>query len=196
MNSATTSSAVQGSSGSATRVVTAALLIGCGTIFLPAGAMFTGRTFWGWPASGTYIAWERGFVIAAVLVSVGGFALLEHLLREAGEAILPRLAFVTYLVGAVVLISAEAAFIDNRAFVNSQLVLFIVLACLAQASYGLALVLSGLVTAWAGWATIAWNVGALALLALLSPRNMYYPAVHVVAPVILGVALLARRPHP
>jgi len=176
----------------AARKVTAALLIGSATIIVGAALMYTGRTFWSWPANFGYIAWERGFVIAAVLVSVLGLALLEQLLRDAGAVILPRLAFVTYLVGATVLISAEAFVIAGRGYLEPQIVLFVVLACLAQAAYGVALVQTGLVAAWVGWLTIAWNVGVLGLLALLFP-NVYYPVLHFIAPLIIGIALLPRR---
>ncbi|KRE22392.1 hypothetical protein ASG80_10720 [Agromyces sp. Soil535] len=169
-------------------------MIGSGTIIVGAALMYTGRTFWGWPANFGYIAWERGFVIAAVLVSVLGLALLEQLLRDAGAVILPRLAFVTYLVGAIVLISAEAFVIAGRGYLEPQIVLFVVLACLAQAAYGVALVQSRLVAAWVGWLTIAWNVGALGILALLFP-NVYYPVLHFIAPVIIGIALLLPRRH-
>lgn len=155
--------------------------------------MFTGRTFWGWLTETTFIAWERGFVIAAVLASVLGMALLEQLLHEVKTVVLARLAFVTYFVAAIVLIGAEAAFIDGRPFVSSQLILVVVLACLGQAVFGLALVRSPLVAPWAGWTTSVWNLGALVVLVLFSPQNMYYPAIHFVGPLIIGIALLAHR---
>jgi len=178
-------------SSATTRKVTAALLIGCGPLIVGAAVMYTGSTYAGWPANGAYITWERGFVIAAVLVSVLGLALLEQLLRDAGTVVLPRLAFVTYLVGAVVLIAAEAFVISGRGWVASQVVVFVVLACLAQAAYGVALLQSGLVAAWAGWSTIIWNVGILAV--LLLSGLIYVPLVHFVAPLIIGIALLSRR---
>jgi hypothetical protein len=51
---------------------------------------------------------------------------------------------------------------------------------------------TGLVANWAGWATIVWSIGALVVLSLFSPKDMYYPALHHVAPLIIGIALLQR----
>jgi hypothetical protein len=175
-----------------TRTATAALLIGGGVVFLGAALMFTGRTYWGWPATGAFIAWERSIVIVSVLMSVLGFATLELMLRSAGSVILPRLAFVTYLVGATVLISAESALIGGRPHVYAQIVTWMVAAFLAQAIFGVALVRSVLVPSWAGWSTVVWNLGIFALLAAFSPSDMYYPVVHFVAPIIIGIALLRR----
>lgn len=170
----------------------AALLIGGGVVFLSAALMFTGRTYWGWPATNAFIAWERSIVIASVLMSVLGFAVLELLLRSAGTVVLPRLAFVTYLVGATVLISAESSLIGGRPYVYAQIVTWMGMAFLAQTAFGVALVRTRLVPSWAGWSTIVWNLGIFAVLAAFSPSNMYYPAVHFVAPVIIGIALLRR----
>jgi hypothetical protein len=49
---------------------------------------------------------------------------------------------------------------------------------------------------WAGWSTIIWNVGILAVLVLTSRYGMYYPVVHFIAPLIIGIALLSRRRAP
>ena len=72
--------------------ITVSLLILSGIVFLVAASLFTARVIWKWPSgqTATYLIWERGFVIAAVLVSVSGFALLEGLLRHAGETIFSR----------------------------------------------------------------------------------------------------------
>lgn len=172
------------------RRATAALLIGSGAVFLGVAVMFTGRTYWGWLASGAFIAWERSIVIVSVLMSVVGFAVLELLLRSAGAIALPRLAFVTYLVGATVLVTAESALIGGRPYVYAQIVTWMVLAFLAQAAFGVALLRTAIVPSWAGWSTIVWNVGIFALLATVSPGDMYYPGVHFVAPVLIGIALL------
>jgi len=176
----------------ATRRVAAALLMGSGTVFLAGALMYTGRTFWAWPADGAYVAWERGFVIAGVLISVGGFALLELLLREARAVIVPRLAFVTYFAGCIVLVSAEASNIFGRGLSTAQTTLFVVLAIVAQVGFGVALIVSRIVPTWVGWAVIVWNLGAGVLLFALSPSNVYFPFVHFVAPLLIGVALLTR----
>jgi hypothetical protein len=73
--------------------IPAILLIGSFIIFTVGGILFTGRTMWKWPVGQTpeYLRWERGFVVAALLVNVLGFVLLEGLLRSAGDLIISRL---------------------------------------------------------------------------------------------------------
>jgi hypothetical protein len=70
-------------------------------------------------------------------------------------------------------------------------VTFVVLALLAQAAFGGALLQTGLVAAWAGWATLIWNLGYLLIILIVRPREVYYPAIHCVAPLIIGITLLA-----
>lgn len=172
------------------RRATAVLLIGSGVLFLAVAVMFTGRSYWAWSTGGAFIAWERSIVIASVLMSLVGFAVLELLLRSAGAIVPTRLAFLMYLIGATVLVSAETALIGGRPYVYAQIVTWMILAFLAQAVFGVALLSTAIVPSWAGWSTIVWNVGIFALLVTVAPSDMYYPGVHFVAPVLIGIALL------
>lgn len=176
------------------RQVAAILLISGGIIFAVGGILFTGRTIWKWPIGQTpeFLRWERGFVIAALLVNVLGLVLLENLLRAAGDSLIARLAMVTYLIGAMVIVVAETSYLSNREWVYSQIVLYVVLALLAQAAFGVALLQTGLVARWAGWATIIWNLVWLVVLPIATPRDMYYPALHHAAPLLIGIALLMK----
>jgi hypothetical protein len=176
------------------RQIAAILLISCGLVFTVGGILFTGRAIWKWPAGQTpeFLRWERGFVLAALLVNVLGLVLLEDLLRAAGDSIIARLALVIYLIGAVVVVVAELSYLHNREWVYPQIVFHVVVAFLAQAAFGAALLQTGLVASWAGWTTIMWNLAWLLVLAIVSPRNMYFPALHHVAPLIIGIALLMK----
>ncbi len=175
------------------RRIAASLLIACGAIFAIAGILYSGRAIWKWPSGQTdhYLRWERGFVILAVLATALGLALLDDLLRAAGDVAVSRLGMVTYLVGAVIIVVAEASYIRNREWVYPQIVLYVVLAFLAQAAFGAALVHTGLVAAWIGWATIIWNLAWLLILPLASRRDLCFPVLHHTAPVFIGIALLA-----
>lgn len=179
--------------GVSTRTIAASLLILSLIVFGFGGALFTGRAFWGWQIDNSHMSWERGFIIAAVLATVLGLALLEDLLRTAGEPVLSRLGMVAYLIGAVVVIVAETAYLSRRDWMHSQIVLYVVLAFLAQAAFGAALLRTGLVAAWAGWATVIWNVGWLLIMLILRPNDIYFPVLHHVAPLIIGIALLTQR---
>lgn len=176
------------------RHLAASLLILSFVVFLVVGYLFTARIIWRWPAAQTdlHLRWERGLAITAFLISVLGFVLLEGLMREAGESVLARLAMAFYLVGAAVLVVAETAFLAQRDFVYPQIVAHVVLAFLAQAAFGAALLRTGLVTPWVGWATIIWNLVWLGILPLAFPRDMYFPWLHYIAPLAIGIALLQK----
>jgi hypothetical protein len=45
---------------------------------------------------------------------------------------------------------------------------------------------------WISWASITWNPAWLVVLTLLTPRNIYYPALHHFKHLLIGGALLRR----
>jgi hypothetical protein len=171
------------------------LLILSGLIFSVGGVLYAGRAILKWPAADTarYLMWERGFVIGSVLVNVLGLVLLEALLRAAGDGVVARLAMVTYVFGSAVVVVAETAFISRHEWVYSQVVVYVVLAFLSQAAFGAALLLTGFLPGWVGWATIAWNLAWLALLPFVSPADIYYPVLHYAAPLLIGIMLLQKQ---
>ena len=179
--------------GLSTRTAAASLLVLCFVVFTFGGVLYAGRAFLKWQIDETssHLIWERGFVIGGVLATVLGLALLEDMLRAAGEPVLSRLGMVVYLFGAVVVIVAETAYLGKRDWIYPQIVLYVVLAFLAQAAFGASLLQTGLVAGWVGWFTIIWNLACLVLLLIFSPRNIYFPVLHHAAPLIIGIALLA-----
>ena len=74
------------------------------------------------------------------------------------------------------------------------IVMCVVLAFLAQAAIGGALLQSRLLAAWIGWVTILWNLGWLVLLPGITPGDMYFPILHHLMPLLIGSALLRRAP--
>lgn len=179
----------------------ASLMILGFVVFGVGGILYTGRAMWRWPAAQTapYLLWERGFVIVAVLLTVLGLALLDDMLSRMSSAddfALARLGMVTYAFGAVIVVAAETTYLGKRESTRelnySQVVFYVVLAFLAQAAIGAALIQTELVAEWVGWATIIWNLAWLVILPIFSPRNIYYPVLHHVAPLIIGIALLAQ----
>lgn len=180
--------------GVSTRTAAASLLILCFFVFTFGGVFFAGRAFLKWEidATSSHLSWERGLVIAAVLTTVFGLALLEDMLRAAGEPLLSRLGMVAYLLGAAVVVVAETAYLGKRDWIYPQIVLYVVLAFLAQAAFGASLLQTGLVAGWAGWATLLWNLGWLLVMLIVRPRDLYYPVLHHVAPLLIGIALLIQ----
>ncbi len=182
------------SQGLSARTIAASLLILSFVVFGVGGVLFAGRAFLKWQIEETssYLIWERGFVILAVLATVLGLALLEDMLRTPGGTVLARLGMIAYLFGAVVVVVAETASLSKRDWNYPQIVFYVVLAFLAQAAFGAALLRTGLVVGWVGWATIIWNLGWLVVLPIISRRDIYYPVLHHVAPLLIGIALLAQ----
>jgi hypothetical protein len=160
-------------------------------IFLIGATLYTGRAIWKWPAGQThrYLIWERGLVIAALALAVLGFTQLEGLLEAAGDRILALSGMTLLLIGTAVVVYAETFFISRQEWVYAPTVAFVILAFLAQAAFGAALLLTGLLPAWIGWTTLLWNLGWLVILPIARPMDMYYPWLHYVAPLLIGIGL-------
>ena len=173
------------------RRLAAVLLIGCFGIFVVGGLLYTGRAIWKWPVAQThtYLLWERGWVIAAALVNVLGFVVLAGLLQDAGDTVIARPALALTVIATAVLLAAEGTFMFDRQWVWPQIVLYVALAFLSQAAFGLALLRTGVVPAWVAWATIVWNLGWPALFAIERPDDVYYPVLHHVAPLLINSRL-------
>ena len=168
------------------------LLILCAAVFLPAGILYTGRAIWQWPVaqSAAYLIWERSLVIAAALLNVMGFVLLAGLLRNAGDVLIAPLALTVYVIATAVLLSAEGAYLGSGQWAMSQVAVYVVLAFTVQAAFGVSLLQTGLLPAWVGWTALLWNLGCLAAFAVIRPDDIYYPVLHHVAPLLIGIALL------
>lgn len=168
------------------------LLVLSGLVFMFGGLLYTGRAIWKWPVGQTrrYLVWERGFVIAALLVAVLGFTLLERMLEAARDQILAPSGLALIWIGAGVALFAETFFVSRQEWVYASIVAFVVLNFLAQALFGAALLRAGFLPAWVGWAAILWNLGWLVALPIARPRDMYYPWLHYVVPLLIGIALL------
>jgi hypothetical protein len=175
------------------RTAAASLLVLSFMIFFIAGVLFTGRALWKWEIKNlsTYMLWERSLVIVPTVTTLLGFVLLSDMLNAGGDTSLARLGMTTYLFGAVLVVSAETSFVSKGEWNSVQVILYVILALLGQAAIGAALLQTGLAAAWVGWVTIIWNVGFLILFIIVRPREVYYPAIHFFAPLVIGLGLVA-----
>lgn len=178
--------------GVSERTIAASLLVLTFMVFEIGGILFTGRAMLNWQIENldAHMKWERSFVILPTLLTVLGFALLADLLRAAGDTYLAQLGIALYLLGAALVVVAETTFLHNGDWNYPQVVTFVVLALVAQAALGAALLQTGLVAAWVGWVTLLWNLGYLLIIVIVRPREVYYPAIHFVAPLLIGLALM------
>jgi hypothetical protein len=176
--------------------VAGVLLTSCFLIFMVGGLMFTARNgMAGQPAPNfVYLALERGFVMAAAVITAAGLLLFAALVGDRhSDALLPaRLAAATYAVAAALLLVAEAGHLRNGYLPYALIVAYVVPAFLAQAAIGAILLRTGFLPAWIGWAAIGWNIAWLVALAILSPGNSYFPVLHHAIPLVIGLALLRR----
>jgi hypothetical protein len=152
----------------------------------------------GAPPSHTFFLWERSFFMAAVILSAIGLVLLEGRLQNTDGRVLARTGATTYLIAGTLLVTAEAFRMslgdefEKRAY--ALFVIYVVLAFLAQAAVGGALLQSGILGAPIGWVTIVWNLGLLVVLSVITPEDIYYPIAHQIMPLVIGGALLWRAP--
>ncbi|MCA9875581.1 MAG: hypothetical protein KC441_18045 [Anaerolineales bacterium] len=174
-------------------VVAGWLLILSAIVFVPSGLLFTGRVILKWPLAQaqSYLYWERGLVMTAVLVATLGFILLERLLEDAGDKIFSPLAMTIFLVGTVLVLVAESFGLKLQDYMYTPIVVSVILAFIGQAIFGASILRTGLLPGWVGWATVIWNLAWLVILPIARPQDMYYPWLHYVAPLVIGIALLS-----
>lgn len=175
--------------------LTGMLLILSSVIFLMAAILFTIRFLWELPIGRTpsFFLWERSLVIAALLAALLSFTILKRVLEAAGDGILATMALVLFLVAAVLAVVAETISFPSDDIAYSPIVAYVVLSFLGQALFGMALLRTGLVPAWVGWVTVIWNLAMLVFLTASKPQDMYYPWLHYIAPLLIGIALLRKK---
>jgi len=157
------------------QVVTGWLLILSGILFVPGGLLFTGRAIFKWPTaqSQSYLTWERGLVMAAILVATLGLALLERLLEAAGDRMLAPAGIVLFLIGTSLVFMAETTTINRQEPIYAMIVVFVALIFLGEAGFGASILRTGLLPGWVGWATVLWNLAWLAILPIARPQDVY-----------------------
>ena len=176
-------------------LLTGMLLIFSSVIFLVAASFFTIRFILEMPVGNTpaFFLWERSLVIAALLATLLSFTLLRKVLEAAGDRMLASMALVLFLVAAILAVVAETISFPRENIVYPPIVAYVVLSFLAQAVFGMALLRTGLLPKWVGRATVIWNLGMLVFLLVTKPHDMYYPWLHYIAPLLIGIALLRKR---
>jgi len=174
--------------------LTGMLLILSSIIFFVAAIMFTIRFLWELPIgrSSSFYLWERSFVIASLLATLLSFTQLKRVLEDAGEGILASMALMLFLVAAALAVVAETLSFPSDAILYPPIVTYVILSFLGQAVFGMALLRSGLLPGWVGGVTVIWTLAMLIFLVVARPQDMYYPWLHYVAPLLIGIALLQK----
>jgi hypothetical protein len=147
----------------------------------------------GAPRNPALYAWERGSILAAVVLTALGLVVLEMIFEGTPARTAARIGAMAYFFGAVLLAAAEAMSLAKRETATYPLiVVYVVLALLGQAAVGAAIVQSGLLPAWIGWTAIVWNLAWLIILPVTTPADVYFPVLHHLMPLVIGASLLWR----
>ncbi len=143
------------------------------------------------PPNRAYFIWERGFVIGGIIFTAIGFWLLGWQLQVSPGQALALIGTLAYLVGGILGAGAEIlGLLDRYKFQYPITAAYVILAFIGQAIIGVAFLQAGLLAGWVGVATIIWNLAWLVVLPLLTPRDIYFPVLHHVMPLVIGIALL------
>jgi len=148
------------------------------------------------PPSPAYYTWERSLILAAVVLTVLGFVLLEDHPGLGDGRLLVRTGATAYLFAGILGVLYEVMELTRTTPSYPLIVVSVVLAFLAQAAIGGGLRQARLLAPWIGWATILWNLAWLVALPLFMPRDIYYPVLHHAMPLLIGGALLRRSLFP
>jgi len=147
----------------------------------------------GQPPSHAYYVWERSLILAAVILIAIGFLLLIGSFQTIAGQTLMKIGAYGYLFGGILVTAAEALNLSlGYEEVYPLVAVYAITAFLAQAFIGGALLQSGLVAPWIGWASISWNLLGLILIPIVSPHDIYFPVLHSIAPLLIGIALLLK----
>lgn len=151
--------------------------------------------------------WANVLMGAAAIVLASGLALLAALL---GDATLARLGLMTFMIAAViwVVFSAYRATVPIQVadviagggslpayhqslaqWAGALFTTYATLAFLSLAAYGGAIIQTGLLAGWVGWATIIFSLGLLLLMLVMGDT---LPGFHYVPPLLIGILLLIR----
>ncbi len=134
---------------------------------------------------------ERAALMTSVLLTALGYAFLDsHLQSTAGHAWAQLGLSIFLFAGPVLLVAEGLALSQGEQSVYALIVIYVVLAFLAQAAIGSALLQSQLVPVWIGWLTVIWNLAWLVILPLVTPGDIYYPFLHHLMPLLIGIPLL------
>lgn len=142
---------------------------------------------------GVRLITERALIMASVVLNTVGLLLLADYMSPTGAQIWARGGAYIYLIAAGMSLTAEGLGLSGRPLPYALVVGYVVLALIAQAAVGLAIVRSDSLPDLLGWAAAGWNLAFLVILPIATPRDVYFPVVHHLMPLAIGIALLAGR---
>jgi hypothetical protein len=102
--------------------------------------------------------WQSNALTVGLVLTLLGLAAFQVVLTESGDRLLARLGTIAYLVGVVVWIVDDALDLAGGGFIFELERDYVVLACLAIAAFGGAILRTQILPRWVGGAAVAWAV--------------------------------------
>ncbi len=155
--------------------------------------------------------WANMLFISGVVVTIVGLVMLTSLLRDAGERAFSQLGLVAFVFGAVLWVitlafrlsvdpwaAQEMArtavlpdfYVPLTLWAHALFVIYTVLAFLALAAYGGAVLSTHILPQWMGWLALVYSLAGLGLFAY---AHDVPPLLHYLPPTVIGILLLLRR---
>jgi hypothetical protein len=99
-----------------------------------------------------------------------------------------------FVVGALIAAVAEVSLLTGQFTVTSVIGVFFASSLfVGEALIGAGLLRSGLLSTGVAWTVMVWNVLWLATLLVISREDMYYPGLHYLPLLLIGIPLVDRR---
>jgi predicted permease len=140
--------------------------------------------------------WERGLLMAGYVTAALGMVALAAGLQRVRWVVLTRVATVTFVLAAILAVAAETSLVTQGFSFNPDLAtVMIVSLFVAEAMIGAVLLDSARVPRWVAWTMILWNVLWLLGLLIFASSDKYFPGLHFIPLLLIGIPLVRRRPQ-
>jgi hypothetical protein len=137
-------------------------------------------------------AWQSNALTVGLVLTLLGLTAFQVMLTESGDRLLARLGTVAFLVGVVLWIVDDAIDLARGEFIFELERDYVLLACLAIAAFGGAILVTRSLPRWVGGAAVAW---AVVWAVLYLDRIAKAPLGPNLVTGLFGLELLVNRPY-
>ena len=135
-------------------------------------------------------AWQSNALTVGLVLTLLGLTAFQVVLTDSGDRLLARLGTVAYLVGVVLWIVDDAIDLAGGRFIFELERDYVVLACLAIAAFGGAILRTRILPRWVGGIAVVW---AIVWTILYLARIGDAPLAPNLIPALFGLELLVHR---
>jgi hypothetical protein len=133
------------------RVASSLLVIGFASLVVAAFLYGFGTYPWG-------ERWQHDVLSVGLVLTLFGLSAFQLVLKDAGDRLLAPLGTIAFLVGVVLWLVGESIALDSGRFIFEFERDYVVLACVAIAMFGAAIVRTTVLPRWVGRTAVAWAV--------------------------------------